>query len=120
MFMGRMTEGTGHCDESVGFTFANVKSLGLQFSECTFHVERIDKESMSLWTANCLYRTEAAELLVTNALGVSDKQALGSDGKTPYRQGFFMKQLTLRDANETIMDCTYMGNVVERIYLQPH
>lgn len=112
-FMGRLTSGDGSCDETTGFTFANVKTFGTDEHLCKYSVERGENRDAMLWTASCAVETDAGALIVVTMLMIDDAESVGREG-TSYRVAHYGKQIFEAESETSLQQCRYGGGVFER------
>jgi hypothetical protein len=117
MFVGRMQKGTSLCDESMGFTFANVKSLGTSDGSCQYDVQHDDADRLTTMSAHCNALREGIAVMLATSLAVSD-DVVGTQNGGAVRDAIFV-EMRLTDVPGTEPDglsrsCTYVGHVLPR------
>lgn len=118
-FAGRLEHGNQFCEESIAITFANVRSLGLRDSQCEFDVKRLADERKTVWSSTCELQVSEHRTTSIRALIFADEIVLGRDGKTPFRPTLYLDIAKIADEPLADRECRYVGNTVERKYLQP-
>jgi hypothetical protein len=109
-FAGRLQSGDDSCEESVGMTFRNVKSLGLNKSNCEYEVTHDDKVRYARMSAVCTITVAGRVVTVIKMLGVSDDT--GDDGET--RAAILSQKADAIGFDTPFMNCTYTGIVFHR------
>lgn len=112
MFSGRLQEGHGNCDESSGFTFANVKSFGSDQQTCSYRVTHDDAKRISVWLVTCGIPGLGERSSVFLVADLVEKSSAGM----PFRQAVYEMSIKAEKSDTPVVDCFYSGMVVERKY----
>ena len=114
-FLGRLSSGSNDCDESVGVTFRNVRSLGLSAGHCEYRVSHDDEKLTTLWAAVCdVELPDVPPASSSSALNIDDRITLGRDGKRQLHEALYVSRLDLKEREEPLKQCVYKGFIVER------
>lgn len=114
-FLGRLSSGSNDCEESVGITFRNVRSLGFATGHCEYRVSHDDEKLTTLWAAVCnVELPDVPPASSSSALNIDDRITLGRDGKRQLHEALYVNRLDLKEREEPLKQCVYKGFIAER------
>lgn len=119
LFAGRLVQGSEGCEESTGFTFANIKSLSMLGAQCKLNIEHSADSTGTVWTSSCEFQNDRGiKMQRVAVLSISSEIKSKPSGK-PYRTGLFIESTAQSGGKELYLECSYAGHVVERKHLKP-